>query len=86
MNAAHLLQCARWDVSILIDEQHEFWECGSEGAACEVLHDVQRNISRALTELGHQSCRTPFPYYVDYRPEGWVEPLHPDEWYAGGAS
>ncbi len=78
---AYHLQCARWDLSIAINNRHEFWECDSEGAECEELHDAQRSISAALESMGEQLCRTPFPAYVEYRPEGWVEPLHPDAWY-----
>jgi hypothetical protein len=32
--------------------------------------------------MGERLCRLPFPAYVDFRPEGWIEPLHPDAWYA----
>ena len=81
-SAAHHLQCARWDRSAMIDQIHEFSECG-EDSACELLHDIQRNISNALDALGEPLCRTPFSFSTDYRPEGWIEPLHPDDWYTG---
>ena len=79
--AAYHLQCARWTMSRLIEDRHEFWVCGSDGAECEELHDVQRDISAALTLMGERLCRLPFPPHVDFRPEGWIEPLHPDAWY-----
>ena len=50
MTAAHYLQCARWDMSAMIDQMHEYSECG-EDSACELLHDIQRNISKALESM-----------------------------------
>ena len=43
--------------------------------------EKQRDISAALTLMGERLCRLPFPAHVDFRPEGWIEPLHPDAWY-----
>lgn len=85
MTAAHYLQCARWDMSAMIDQMHEYSECG-EDSACELLHDIQRNISKALEQMGEPLCRTPYSSRVEYRPEGYIEPLHPDDWYPGMAS
>ena len=45
--AAYHLQCARWDLSILINEHHDRHECHSAGSSCEELHDIRA------------TCRTP---------------------------
>ena len=79
--AAYHLQCARWDLSILIDEHHDRHACHSADASCEALHDIQRDISYALAALGENLCETPIPDSQEYRPAGYVKPLHPDAWY-----
>lgn len=81
--AAHHLQCARFDMSEMIDQMHEYSECG-EDSACELLHDIQRSISKALEALGEPLCRTPFPSSNDYRPANYIDPTHPATWYTGG--
>ena len=79
--AAYHLQCARWDLSMLIDEHHDRHACHSEDASCEALHDIQRDISYALKALGEKLCETPIPDSQEYRPADYVKPLHPDAWY-----
>ena len=79
--AAYHLQCARWDLSMLIDEYHDGQECHSEGSSCEALHDIQRDVSYALKALGEQLCDTPIRDAPGYRPADYVKPLHPDSWY-----
>ena len=79
--AAYHLQCARWDLSMLINEHHDRHECHSEGSSCEALHDIQRDVSYALEALGEQLCETPIPDSQEYRPADYVKPLHPDAWY-----
>ena len=81
VHAAYHLQCARWDLSMLIDEQHDRHECHSKNASCEALHDIQRSVSYALQALGKKLCDTPIPDSQEYRPAGYVKPLHPDAWY-----
>ena len=56
---AYHLQCARWTMSRLIEDRHEFWVCGSDGAECEELHDVQRDISGALAARLRQRMSRP---------------------------
>ena len=79
--AAYHLQCARWDLSILIDEHHDRHACHSADASCEALHDIQRDISYALKALGEPLCATPIRDAPGYRPADYVKPLHPDAWY-----
>ena len=78
--AAYHLQCARWDLSILIDEHHDRHACDSADASCEALHDIQIDISYALKALGQKLCETPMRDSQD-RPADYVKPLHPDAWY-----
>jgi hypothetical protein len=81
VHAAYHLQCARWNLSMLIDGHHDQHECDSDGSSCEALHDIQRSVSYALEALGEKLCETPIPDSQEYRPAGYVKPLHLDAWY-----